>query len=418
MRDSGIGVVRVEAEQGANEIVTVGEYLANRGETGNEVNSAHLRHSTPPGDEEVGVGQSDSDFTEEENARLRNSAPLGDDEEVGVSQLLDTILSEEKDDTKGIKLQRDTNSILFVADLTWPWKDFAFWYALITFLLQEGVLILIILEVFLNAPSYNHLNFPPHVDDMVRTAQGMALFVSLLTQDDVISAIDEVLDAKYEEKLKEKAPGVSCAKFYFSLICRFLQGMTTTAVSFILVVQSSEVLELFLNFAAVSFVSTIDNAAFEFGRRGYITSGVQDVTKVIRDKRMKLPRRSWRSANIIRRCLFCLLLLLLFGLWGYAIWMQKDNRYYCPSIQVYFGDGLTSTLNELLVSDPVISGNSRISSAFGFVGLNGLYMRSTEKLKIPVYRPDFQDSRHANTRDAARGIFFYNERERAWVFFH
>lgn len=121
-------------------------------------------------------------------------------------------------DEANLVLSKDTNSILFIAELTWPWTNFAFWYALLTFIFQEVILLLIILEVFLKAPTYNRLNFPTQVDGMVRVAQGMAIFISLVTQNDLISVIDQVLDTQYNEQMLmgKKIWGFMCKALFFA----------------------------------------------------------------------------------------------------------------------------------------------------------------------------------------------------------
>ena len=59
-------------------------------------------------------------------------------------------------------------------------------------------------------------------------------------------------------------------------LLRMFVGLVTFGVSFLVVVQQDSVLGIFMDFAAVEFVDSIDNAAFVLAAKGYFGTVIQE----------------------------------------------------------------------------------------------------------------------------------------------
>lgn len=117
-------------------------------------------------------------------------------------------------------------------------------------------------------------------------------------------------------------------------------------MTFILVMQVSTVLELYFNFTAVSFVSDIDDYAFKFVSKGYVTESLQWATQDIEknkyhnDKSCKgLSKRTcWENrdcANPVRRIILFSFTSILVAIWFHiAVKLQDSGSYYCNCIRL------------------------------------------------------------------------------------
>jgi hypothetical protein len=103
---------------------------------------------------------------------------------------------------------------------------------------------------------------------------------------------------------------------------------------FILVVQSTSVIGMFLNFAALEFITQVDDIAFALAKRGYLTDAIKDECDHVSDKMIQCVK----GGRYLRR----LFITLIF-------YQQRAGRFDCGRLQVQFGDGFITLL-------PVFSG--------------------------------------------------------------
>eukprot|EP00978_Attheya_sp_CCMP212_P000606 scaffold1173_cov37-Attheya_sp.AAC.5 len=158
---------------------------------------------------------------------------------------------------------KDTFSLMFVCNI----KSLGFAYSALFFALQVTILVLISVNILKNAPAGNRLNFPFGTSLDVVLAQASALFVSLIMQSSFLATFD-LVNVKYDDNVLSLFKGATRTKWIVSNIFRSFIGVLSVAISFILIVQITTVIDLFLNFAAVQFVSELDNIAFHLAYRG------------------------------------------------------------------------------------------------------------------------------------------------------
>eukprot|EP00581_Thalassiosira_minuscula_P009777 CAMPEP_0183707998 /NCGR_PEP_ID=MMETSP0737-20130205/4401_1 /TAXON_ID=385413 /ORGANISM="Thalassiosira miniscula, Strain CCMP1093" /LENGTH=1166 /DNA_ID=CAMNT_0025935773 /DNA_START=69 /DNA_END=3569 /DNA_ORIENTATION=+ len=171
-------------------------------------------------------------------------------------------------------------------------------------------------------------------------------------------------------------------RFRFANVLRLIEGCLAVAASFILVVRSDDIIEMFINFAALEFVVNLDNLAFALAEHGLISDRLQDAARFIsglgfkyRDDiahstnhRTRKARSKEGGASCIdatgrvahlkgtylsrllgspvrfvkrrpdstRRFTLFLMTLTLFGWWGYILWALDSGEYLCKSLDVEF----------------------------------------------------------------------------------
>lgn len=286
------------------------------------------------------------------------------------SQQDDTQMAEKKQrESEKFRLQEDIFALLFVS----PVCSQAFLYSVFWFVFQGGVISLIAYDLLKDSDEDNFLKMPPAVHPAVSAAQVLALAVAVMTQDDVISSL-ALVSVGYDRNLPGLPAAATQSKWVLSNVCRFLIGLASLLISFLFAVQSETVLDIFKDFAAMAFVSEIDDAAFSLAKRGFISSALEEATRGLEDvvfedredtidinplneakkitSAMPVPGSSTMLAPSIPKPAFVsmtlkarlrrVLLFLLFGLmvamWSYVYVKQKNGEYICQSLSVSFGD--------------------------------------------------------------------------------
>jgi len=127
----------------------------------------------------------------------------------------------------------------------------------------------------------------------------------------------------------------------------------TIVVSFLFIVTSTSVLDIFKDFAAVAFISNLDNLAFQLAKRGFITKSVQKDAKKVETATLSEGNTTTKSQcklliwNTpfhrlkIRNILFGITSVIICLPWV-AIRAKQHLGYYkslsCKSLTVKFGD--------------------------------------------------------------------------------
>ena len=204
-------------------------------------------------------------------------------------------------------LPEDVYNLGFVSEY---WGE-AFYYAFyicalklsfFTFLIVQGI------KVLRTAPKLN-----PTENSMLLAIQFLMLPVAIAIQDDLISTIFIVCNLKYDEKIEEKYPCATKFKFYLFNIFRGIDGFYSLAVNFVVLLTAQNILGVFLNFAALLFLTSIDNMALELACSGYLTDSMED--QAHNAKEARLPRNHNKLLRSMDSVLFFVTLIILIIVW-------------------------------------------------------------------------------------------------------
>ncbi|CAB9497433.1 expressed unknown protein [Seminavis robusta] len=249
---------------------------------------------------------------------------------------------------KTVELPKDVYSIGYLA----PRFSGPFWYALVVFGIQASILWLTFLDLTQDHPKFvdaNFWNVPPQVSTEVFVAQYLALLVAVLSQDDVTTSLvffSVGVGPRYPQvqaQLQTKYPGKGSATFarYWTFnLLRFTEGLVTILVSFVFIIQSDNVLDIFLNFAAVQFVADLDNLGFRLAVEGWFGVANQSLAKRILQEKIPL-RRTKGYIDYMNQILLFLLVAVLFCMNAVTVRQLKTGDYIerdaCGVVLVQFG---------------------------------------------------------------------------------
>lgn len=225
-------------------------------------------------------------------------------------------------------LSDDIYSIIYTAKSC----SAALWFAVFCFLFQMTIIGLILTDL-VDPSTFNPLQIPPGVITEVRIAQCLAMLLSVAMQQDIITSLI-FLHNGYNDEVLNTVPSAKFRKWLLSGICQFIAGGSLLVASFLLMMQSTEVINLFLNFAALQFVSEIDNVGFHMAKLGFITDSVQKETKRVME--LKVPSRT--TSNMFRRAMLLLVICGLMAGYTYVVICQRSGKFLPQSLRVQFSD--------------------------------------------------------------------------------
>jgi hypothetical protein len=127
---------------------------------------------------------------------------------------------------------------------------------------------------------------PSQVTPLVRTTQIMATLTYIIFADSTIR--DIVLGVELFPHFKHKTPDDKVGCMLFSSVVRLSQGISAIIVTLFLIVTTSNVIEIILNFTAVNFISNLDNHGFEIIKWGKYGTKFKD--EAYRIEKLPLPQ--------------------------------------------------------------------------------------------------------------------------------
>ncbi len=231
----------------------------------------------------------------------------------------------------GQKMKQDIYNMLFLEKSCGP----AFFFALFSIFFQYVILGFLMYDLLKPNSSHNFLGIPAGVTEIVAVAQAFGVILAVLSSHDLLDAL-AFLDIIFHRQIFDIVPNATRCSWFFTWLLKFTEGSASLLVTFILILKSETVLELFQNFAAVSFVFTIDNLFFELAKNGFFGDRVAEgafSTSVI-----TLPKNATRRSICIRNSTFYLILIAMLISWGFVYNMQRNGYFFCNHVLTQFGD--------------------------------------------------------------------------------
>ncbi len=252
----------------------------------------------------------------------------------------DTENDENTRDIEKMNIPKDSFSMLYVGD---TYVDYIL--PISVFILQVAILVLILYNMLQDSkirPLSNALNIPVEVPRTVTASQYIACLVSVISADDLIQGMlfmgKRIIPSGYPRVDGMLPPTISC-KWEFSNIMRLVEGLLVIGVSFVFIVQSSTVIDLFLNFAGVTFVGLLDDIFFLLAENGLLGRRAKYSAKSVSNYEVyKTPKGGLdKKMKIFRISFFVGMTATLWAGLSVVVWQQDSMAYACQSLAVSVG---------------------------------------------------------------------------------
>lgn len=182
----------------------------------------------------------------------------------------------------------------------------AFFYASYVFALK------IVLYTFLFLDALKDDN-PGKQTPKVLAAQFLMLPIAVATQEDLIATYFLIANVKFSTRLTTQNPGARKWKYNVANTLRGIDGLYSLMVNFVILIKATRVLPMFLNFAALQFLQTIDNLALQLAEDGFLTERLETVARNV--KEAKLPQKTNQYARALDTILFLATFAMLLVAW-------------------------------------------------------------------------------------------------------
>jgi len=204
-------------------------------------------------------------------------------------------------------------------------------------------------------------DIPFRVPIVVRLGQFCCIILALCTQSDILTSVRSIVvmgsDSNWDFIVGME--GQKSRRSWFTRIVlpnsmKFCQGILVAFVSFIVVIQTDNIIELLQNFSALMVISEMDNILFQMASFGYFgeelradTHRLGEVSVV--NLSMSFAAHKTSSGLKIVRFIFLIMTLIFLGGWGYVLYFQQIGHYFDTKFPLckgnyklakkHFGDG-------------------------------------------------------------------------------
>ncbi|CAB9500558.1 neurogenic locus notch homolog protein [Seminavis robusta] len=287
-------------------------------------------------------------------------------------------------------LTEDIYSIMYTAE---P-MSLAFFFAVLVFLIQFTILVLIFIDLVHTTDDpptssngeINRISIPVDVDRTVHIAQGLSviLIINFTAKDgDLIRGCSRFFNGYDHEHINDH-PGATKIKWVMSSLLQASSGVFMIIDLFMLLMQSTTVVGLCLNFAALHFVQDIDDVAFAVAETGLTGRRIQQEVKGVGD--IMTTAANKKRTLWMRRILMVTIVIVLYICWAVLTSWQLFGKFACDELFIQFGDAYDPDL--ALYSGRFLA-QGRQSSRTKYVDLSGTYkMRYSRSNKAWVLEPN------------------------------
>jgi len=215
--------------------------------------------------------------------------------------------------------------------------DKQWWYSFSIFAIQIALLTMILQDQWTyqyNAPPFD---VPYRVSLTVHCGQFLAILLSLATQTDLVIAIITFImlwerRRMYWTRVTEVAAdshvSVWTLRVAMPLGCKFIEGVLVLLTTFVIVIQSDSMIELFKDFAAMQLISELDNMMFWLALHGYAGISLMEGAKRAQKVRIKDDVVKSKCGIPLRTMVLVVLFLFMITGWTYIVYGQISGTFF------------------------------------------------------------------------------------------
>jgi len=176
---------------------------------------------------------------------------------------------------------------IFTLMMTTPMFSKGWWYGMVTWLLQMSLLSIVFYEIceYKGTP----FNVPFQVDLVVRACQVMAIIISVFMSKDMIIAIKEMSmlwitnRESWIKVISFQSDGYVFLPTWKDWVLRivlphllkFTEGALVLLLSFIIIIQQTNAVSIFIDLTVMQLISELDNVAFWLAGHGYVGTNLK-----------------------------------------------------------------------------------------------------------------------------------------------
>ena len=246
----------------------------------------------------------------------------------------------------GRGLDEDTFSIMMTSKVC----SRGWLLGLVTFGFQMTLVVIILIGYFKLSKDSTPFDAPIDVDKFVRVGQFFSVFLSVISQDDLLTAVDSLafflssspeggfykllIDENDDEVQREQRHRTTWfIRALFPNCLKIIQGISVLLCSLVVIVQSEILISLLKDFTALYFVSEIDNIVFRVASLGYFGQNLKMRTERVKNVKLEEEPDLEDITSIVspvverfrRNLKIAILCALVASMFGYLIYVADSQ---------------------------------------------------------------------------------------------
>jgi len=219
-----------------------------------------------------------------------------------------------------------------------------FIFGALVFIFQISLVLMVLFDTIDFYAEDNSWKIPPNVEAPVHIAQALILVFTVAFQQDFVEAVVKWHRGPHPDLINNPTSGASRCSFYLTTVLQATTGVCLLFAIFVLTMQATTVIGMMLNFAALHFLSEIDDLSFQLGSNGFVLMAVeQEATRISETEVRTRPK-----GNMLFQRLIFFLVVTLLGAGYVSVKMeQAKGAHLCDSVYVQFGDAFNPQLPHL-----------------------------------------------------------------------
>lgn len=196
-----------------------------------------------------------------------------------------------------------------------PVNSISFIYVMIIFLVKLLFYSLILASIFTKAIIH-----PIEVEQFVKVTQLFMLPITVLATDNgVLASMFIFVHLKWSPGMEEQNDLITKQRYLYSNIARSVDAILYQVVIFFVLLQATEVLSVFLNFAALRFFLEIHTVGYEVARHGFLTVSLFKAAAKV--GRIRIKATSCDTTERTAKIFFAASLGLMLAGWIFFSWI-------------------------------------------------------------------------------------------------
>jgi len=286
-------------------------------------------------------------------------------------------------DEENMSLSEDTYGMLLILS---P-KSSQFWKTFAVAVFQVTLIVMISINLYEREIGDPLFKPPTGISIQVFVGQIMALIIGVMAQNDITESIELLVYSPAELASDLK---VSPLQVLIINLIHFSVGIGGLFIVFLVVVQSNDIVGLFADFAAMEFISHIDELFFHLASLSYVGRDLCIATEEL--KNIKIPSSiQGRSA---KKILLYFPMIITFAGWGWVQWKMLTGKDLDPFFTVFIPDDFN--VNDSYLSGVYASTKCKHKRRFSYV--NDKIVKYDEDENVSV-----------------RGVISYCSESETWV---
>ena len=159
----------------------------------------------------------------------------------------------------------------------------------------------------------------------------------MAAEGDLVIGITQIIQG-YDPNILLEAPNATMIRWFFTGILQSIMGVFLLVDSFVLSMQSTNVIDLVLNLTALHFIQEVDELAFSLASSGILTKKMKQECELVAEMTHHTTKKYRKSVKLLKRVLIILMAAGLLGPYFYIVALQSEGYYLCDNLYIQFGD--------------------------------------------------------------------------------